>query len=156
MEGLDKDDTFRNDLLREFRARWKSSPASGSGLDPGKVEKLERFADAALEAFKISYLDPTRYSVEEDWSKAKAIHNQWKQDGKLAGKPLGVKSDLPRLKLIDVLNAAWYSRFKEVADTPRIEVAARKYCDRILESQQAAGASGNQQPAARTFSGVES
>lgn len=153
LEKLDKGATFRNDFLEEFRARWRSSPVSGSGLAPDEVQKLEDFADAALKALKMSYLPATEYSVEQDWSRAKEIHRHWAENGKIPGKPLEIRN-IQRLKLIDVLNAAWYCRFKDVADTRRLEVAVRMYCDQILAPPPQAGASFLQQPAPPTISGA--
>jgi hypothetical protein len=154
LERLDDEErTYTTDFLRDFRTQWESSPASGERVDPARAHKLERFAEVAVKALEKSYLPATRYSAG-DWIKAKDISKIWKVDGKIEGKPLQMPPTA-RLKLIDVLNAAWLSRFNAV-DTDRLEKAARKLCSSIIKTQGSPGVSTPQQPAPYAQTGVGS
>jgi hypothetical protein len=148
----DRKKTFHKDFLADFRAQWKDSPVSGS-LGREEAERAEHFADAALDALKAYNYDAATYSVVQDWSKAMDVKDVWEENAGKPGKELGVPAQRP-LKLIDVLNAAWYCRFKRVADVQRLEVAVRLTCDHLLREQQSTGARSQQQPAAPSISGV--
>jgi hypothetical protein len=153
LEGLDQRGIFGADFLEEFRAGWQRSPASGRGLAPAEAQKLKDFADAALKALGMSYLPPTKYSVEKDWSRVKEIHQHWAEDIMVPGIPLEIRN-IQRLTPIDVLNAAWFCRLKGVADARPLEVAVRKYYDQILAPPPPGGASFNRQVGPPNMSGV--
>lgn len=152
LEGLDRKGTYDKDFLKSFRDQWEHSPASGVRLEADRVARLERFAEAALKALEISYLETTSYSAAVDWPRAREISDRWLEDYQSV-QPLAIP-DNPRLKLIDVLNAAWLSRFRGVPED-RLETAARQLCDQMLKNQQPVGTGiQQQQPAMAARSGV--
>ncbi|HXO28181.1 MAG TPA: hypothetical protein VOA80_12600 [Thermoanaerobaculia bacterium] len=129
LRGLDKDETLGKDFLDGFRTGWQSSPASGDSLPAEEVEKLERFADAALAALRIFHMGAV-YSVDQDWSNAKSISNGWRDAAETPEGELGLPDHLRVITPADVLNAAWYCRIKQFVDIPRLERAVRNYFER--------------------------
>jgi hypothetical protein len=117
---------FKPDFLDAFREQWDHSPVSRQEIDPEREKQLKAFSAAAFRALRDSLRDS--YS-EEDWVRARSVAQGWELAARV-GRPLK-QSEVPRLRLVDVLNAAWYSRFKREVEPERLERAARKECERI-------------------------
>jgi hypothetical protein len=130
-------------LVEALRREWLACVAV-TPLEASEKEALENQVEKVFKAFVWHFREPARYPRKK-WRYAVSLCGLW--EDQYSANPDDVPhvapEDRTHLQVPEVLNAAWYARWKEFAadglrwDVDKLAAAARQTCMEVLDASAA-------------------